>query len=216
MDNFEIWRKVSAVPAEAQKPIEAGRLKGKTDINPMWRMKVLTEMFGPCGFGWKYEITNQRVIEGAKNEVMCFVDVNLYVKNDNEWSEPIPGIGGNIIVASEKNGMYNDDDAFKKALTDALSVACKALGIGADVYWQQGSTKYSAVKSEKAVEKEKEIEKEVKAKYTCCDCGKEFKPFKAYSVEKVYSLAKAKSPDKKARCSECLDKLKGSVNENGK
>ena len=29
------------------------------------------------------------------------------------------------------------------ALTDALSVACKALGLAADIYWQDGRTKYS-------------------------------------------------------------------------
>ena len=29
------------------------------------------------------------------------------------------------------------------ALTDAISVACKALGFGADVYWQAGRSKYN-------------------------------------------------------------------------
>ena len=29
------------------------------------------------------------------------------------------------------------------ALTDALSVACKALGVAADVYWQADKTKYT-------------------------------------------------------------------------
>lgn len=31
------------------------------------------------------------------------------------------------------------------ALTDAISVACKALGIGADVYWDKDSTKYNNI-----------------------------------------------------------------------
>jgi hypothetical protein len=51
MNNLEIYEKVRAVPQEAQKPISGGRLSGKTDINPMWRIKVLTETFGVCGFG---------------------------------------------------------------------------------------------------------------------------------------------------------------------
>lgn len=33
-----------------------------------------------------------------------------------------------------KSGMHNNDEAFKMAVTDALSVACKMLGIGADIY----------------------------------------------------------------------------------
>ena len=52
MDNMEIYNKARVVPNEAKKEITAGRLKGFTDINPMWRIKKLTEVFGPAGFGW--------------------------------------------------------------------------------------------------------------------------------------------------------------------
>ena len=51
MDNLTIYNEVRSVPDSAKRRIEAGRLKGKTDINPMWRIKALTETFGPCGFG---------------------------------------------------------------------------------------------------------------------------------------------------------------------
>ena len=51
-DNLSIYERVRSVPTEAKKAIEAGRLKGKSDINPMWRIKKLTEDFGPVGFGW--------------------------------------------------------------------------------------------------------------------------------------------------------------------
>ena len=43
-DNLSIYERVRSVPAEAKKAIEAGRLKGKSDINPMWRIKALTEV----------------------------------------------------------------------------------------------------------------------------------------------------------------------------
>ena len=49
--NLEIYDSVRTVPESALKTIEAGRLKGKSDINPMWRIKKLTETFGPAGFG---------------------------------------------------------------------------------------------------------------------------------------------------------------------
>ena len=61
MDNLTIYNEVRNVPDSAKRRIEAGRLKGKTDINPMWRIKALTETFGPCGFGWKYVITDKRL-----------------------------------------------------------------------------------------------------------------------------------------------------------
>ena len=59
MDNLKIYNAVREVPKEAQKSIGGGRLKGMTDINPMWRIKTLTEQFGACGIGWYYEITDK-------------------------------------------------------------------------------------------------------------------------------------------------------------
>lgn len=142
MENLGIYERVRQVPEAAKRAIQAGRLKGKTDINPMWRIKALTEQFGPCGIGWKYVITDKRLEQGANNEVAAFLDIDLFVKVDGAWSEAIPGTGGSAFVASERNGLYTSDECFKMALTDAISVACKALGFGADVYWDKDSTKY--------------------------------------------------------------------------
>lgn len=143
MDNLAIYNAVRTVPDNAQRKIGAGRLKGKTDINPMWRLKVLTEQFGPCGFGWKYEITRQWIETGAKGEMSAFCNILLYVKIDEQWSDGIPGTGGSAFVANETKGLYTSDECYKMALTDALSVACKALGVAADVYWQKDATKYT-------------------------------------------------------------------------
>jgi hypothetical protein len=142
MGNLDLYNKIRVVPADAQKTIGGGRLNGMTDINPMWRIKTLTEQFGVCGIGWKYKVTDKRTIEGAKNEIAAFVDIDLYIKVDGEWSEAIPGTGGSAFVANEKNGLYTSDECFKMAMTDAIGVACKALGIGADIYWHD-KTKYS-------------------------------------------------------------------------
>lgn len=142
-DNMKIYEAVRSCPANALKPIQAGRLKGKSDINPMWRIKMLTETFGAAGIGWYYDIVKQWTETGANGEVAAFVNINLYVKIGDEWSKPIQGNGGSMLVTQERNGLYTDDEAFKKALTDAISVSCKALGFAADVYWNQDSTKYS-------------------------------------------------------------------------
>lgn len=143
MDNLQIYNAVRAVPPEACKPFDNGSFKG-TDINPMWRIKTLTSQFGPCGFGWYYEVIGQRA-ETYGDTVMAIVEINLYVKIGNEWSKPIYGTGGNTLVQVSKNrGAVPSDEGYKKALTDALSVACKALGIGADIYYQRDtSSKYA-------------------------------------------------------------------------
>lgn len=147
MENLTIYNAVRSVPDIAKRQIGAGRLKGKTDINPMWRLKTLTEQFGPCGFGWKYVITDKRLEQGANGEVAAFLDIVLFVKADGVWSDAIPGTGGSAFVAKEKNGPYTSDECFKMALTDAISVACKALGFGADVYWEADRSKYDKPES---------------------------------------------------------------------
>ena len=144
--NMDIYERVRRVPEEAQRKIESGRLKGFTDINPMWRIQMLTDVFGPCGFGWWYDITRQEIItDELSNQRTAFVNINLYVVNPNngDVSKPITGTGGASFVKMERAGPYLSDECYKMALTDALSVACKALGIGADVYWSAGSSKYS-------------------------------------------------------------------------
>lgn len=142
--NLRIYDAVRNVPEEAKRAITAGRLKGKTDINPMWRIKALTEQFGPCGDGWGYTIDRLWIEEGAKDEKCAFAMISLwYKREDGTKSEPVIGIGGNMLVANEKNGLYTSDECYKMALTDAISVACKALGFGADVYWGADRTKYT-------------------------------------------------------------------------
>lgn len=143
MENaMEIYTQCCSTPQNALKPINAGRLKGMSDINPMYRIQKLTEVFGACGFGWKYTIENKEIMDGANGEKVAIVDINLYVKWNGEWSEAIPGTGGASFIANERNGAYTSDECYKMALTDAISVSCKALGIGADVYWTAGHTKY--------------------------------------------------------------------------
>ena len=140
MNNMDIYNQLKSVPEKAQKQITGGRLKGMTDIKPMWRLEKLTEVFGMCGFGWKTKITNKYTIDGANGEKIAVVDIELFVKIDGEWSEAILGTGGSSFVAKEKDGLYTSDECFKMAYTDALSVACKSLGMGADIYW--GDSKY--------------------------------------------------------------------------
>lgn len=141
MGNMDIYNRVRSVPTEATKPFTNGRFSG-TDVNPMWRIKALTEQFGPCGIGWYFEVLSERCEEHG-DVTISIVDINLYIKVDGEWSKPIFGTGGNQLVTAK--GMVSDE-GYKMALTDALSVACKHLGVAADVYFAKDAdfgTKYS-------------------------------------------------------------------------
>lgn len=170
MGKMELYNKYAEVPKEAQRPIASGRLKGKTDINPMWRIKCLTEMFGPCGLGWYTKIVSKHIDEGANGEAVATIELALYIKDGSEWSMPIIGVGGSTFIAKETKGLYTSDEAYKMAYTDALSVCCKMLGIGANVYWAAGNTKYDAAPKD---------EKPAAPKLVCIRCKKEIKGFKS-------------------------------------
>ena len=134
--NLRFYELLRKVPGTALKQIGAGRLKGMSDVNPVWRIKAMTEAFGPCGIGWKYEIVKQWQ-EVYGQEVKSFTNINLYIKVDGQWSDPIPGTGGATIVEVNSKGQYVNDEGHKMSLTDALSVAMKALGVAADVYYSK-------------------------------------------------------------------------------
>lgn len=219
MNNLELYDRVRSVPKEARKTIAAGRLKGMTDINPMWRIKKLTEEFGVCGFGWYPEIERTWIQEGANGEATANVAIKLYVKIGNEWSKGIPGIGGSSLVAKEKNGLYTDDECYKKAYTDALSVACKALGIGADVYYEKDSTKYEEADVGEKVSKSGETRKKLKElgatdKFLAWAEGKLGKPVEQFTVNEVTELAgliRKKKEESKQAARQAYDEAEGEL-----
>ena len=190
MDNLKYYNMGRAVPQEAQKAFNNGRFSG-TDINPMWRIKMLTEMFGPAGIGWYVDNVVERSEEHGDTTI-SIVTLNLYVKVDGEWSKPIYGTGGNTLL---RKGVASDE-GYKMAYTDALSVACKALGIGADIWFANDKTKYTAgsdavtpppgapeYKAEAPKEEAPKAEKPVT--FRCMRCDKTLKPIKRQDGSQV-------------------------------
>lgn len=131
---IDIYESLAQPPKSALRQIEAGKLKGKTDINPQWRYKAMTEKFGLVGCGWKYEIQKLWTEQGAGSEKLAFAQVAVFVKDGDKWSEPIVGIGGSRLVQLEKGAAVSNDEGYKMAVTDAFSTALKMLGVAADIY----------------------------------------------------------------------------------
>lgn len=164
------YNAVKTVPQSALKIIDFGKLKGKYDISPQWRWEILTEVYGMCGVGWYFDIVDTKeVLVEATGETMLYVKVNLYIKDGDEWSKPIPGYGGDFLIYKDKNGYHGNDEAFKMAVTDALGTAAKMIGVGADVYRGLQDTKINAT-----AEKEKK--------------EKDFDPHNAYTI--ILKMAK--------------------------
>lgn len=208
MGNMELYDKVRAVPKGAQKTIAAGRLKGMTDINPMWRIQKLTETFGPCGIGWKYTIQREWMEQGANNEIAAFMDILLYYKWDGEWSEGIPGTGGSSFVAKERNGLYTSDECYKMALTDAISVAAKAIGMGADIYWEKGRTKYDTAPEKQDPMPEKQTPNKTDILFRCERCGAVLTPYRDEEGRTVPIRKHAAGSEAKFGKIYCLDCIK--------
>ena len=133
---LEIYEALSRPPKDALREIQEGTLKGKTDINPQWRYKAMTETFGLVGLGWKYEILDLWHEPGAGNEVLCFAKVAVFIRDQEtkEWSDPIVGVGGSKLINDFNRGPKSNDEGYKMAVTDAFSTSLKMLGVAADIY----------------------------------------------------------------------------------
>ena len=206
MDNLYYYNQGRAVPEDAKKKIQGGRLSGKTDINPVWRIKKLTEMFGPCGIGWYYKSVREW-LESYETSVAAFVKIELYVKVDGEWSMPIQGTGGSMFVEMQKGAPYVSDECYKMATTDAISVACKQLGIGADVYWEKDASKYGEAKGEEKPAQSQKEDRERKTLLGELDRELERTGYgwgavvRTYKVDAVEALTKLQIKD-------CISKMK--------
>lgn len=133
-NNLSVWNKVSQAPNHFLKKIEFGYLKGKSDINPQWRLMAMTQAFGMIGHGWTYRIVRTWTETGADGQMMAFSEVAVKTKFEGEWGEEFSGIGGSMICQIANGKLKSSDEGYKMATTDALSVAFKAVGVAADIY----------------------------------------------------------------------------------
>jgi hypothetical protein len=134
-DAMVMFKRFWTPPETAIKKITGGRLIGFSSIDPMWRYECFTEMFGLFGDGWWYDITSKEIISlvGIK-ESLVVITINFFYKINGVTSMPMGAMGASKLVSEEKNGLHFSDEAHKGALTDALSVVARGLGVGGAVY----------------------------------------------------------------------------------
>ncbi len=132
-DNLALWNALSKTDPAHTKPFKrAGGFSG-TAIKPMWIIRMLTEQFGPVGKGWGYSRPEFQLVP-ANNELLVFCTVEAW---HGDRANVMYGVGGDKVVAVFQSGPKTDDEAFKKAFTDALGNAFKFVGAGADVHMGQ-------------------------------------------------------------------------------
>ncbi len=104
-----------------------------TAIRPIWNQYRLTEHFGPCGVGWGTDKPEFTTME-AGGEVLVFCTLKCWYMDDDGKRAELYGVGGDKAMAKRQSGLATDDEAFKKAFTDALGNAFVRIGVSADVH----------------------------------------------------------------------------------
>lgn len=129
-NNLAIWDALGKTDPNATKPFKRGGGFSGTSVKPMWILKRLTEQFGPAGIGWGVNKPEFQVVEGG-GDVLVYCTVSAW---HGEKSNVLWGVGGDKVAGKNKNGPFSDDEAFKKAFTDAVNNAFKSIGVAADIH----------------------------------------------------------------------------------
>lgn len=150
-NNMRIWDAVQTTDPKHTKKVEFGRKF--TSIDAHWQVMQATKQFGPIGEGWGYHV--QHSVERLTPEmILAVADVTIWwdartdkgpVDTFTEYS-PQRSYGpiratcemygpktykGKPVVPAE---FVTDEDAPKKAMTDALTKGLSHLGFSADVF----------------------------------------------------------------------------------
>ncbi|AWJ88889.1 hypothetical protein Sp245p_03345 [Azospirillum baldaniorum] len=147
-DNLTIWKKLERTDPKATKPFQkSGGFKG-TQIDPTYRLQLMTEVFGPVGQGWGYVEDDLKI-----SHDMAFSKVRVwYVPAGADaavwpegWRETYPANarwtgpqwGGTEMMPERGGKPKPTDECLKMSITDALGKCLLQLGLAADIYMGQ-------------------------------------------------------------------------------
>lgn len=130
-DSLKIWEALGKTDPAATKSFKRGGGFSGTAVKPMWIIKRLTEQFGPAGVGWGVNEPRFEVVRGGEHDVLVYCTVSAW---HGDRSNVLWGVGGDKVAGTNKNGVFTDDEAFKKAFTDAINNAFKSIGVAADIH----------------------------------------------------------------------------------
>ena len=156
MSNLDLWDRVSKTNPDHTK--KAGRF---TAIDAYQQIRTATAEFGPVGEGWGWQVQSEQVIDGHAIVRIRF----WWMQGDGDGHAGPYGIRHvHHLTHGRRVGYYEEygtaiisrmkDEAFKSALTDAITKALSRLGFNADVFLGKfDSNKY-------VEERKREIKKE--------------------------------------------------------
>jgi len=166
--NLELWDRVFATdPSQTKTFRRAGGFSG-TSIKPYWSIMRATEEFGPIGQGWGWQEIEHKIYSMSNEQAVWFSKVLLWYRVGDQTFQVGPQWGATELVArrGEAKVLFMDEEAAKKAVTDAITKCLSYLGFAGDVHMGLfDDSKYVAErKIEERKEREAEAEAERKAK----------------------------------------------------
>lgn len=168
-ENMKIW---NAVEKTNTAYLKNGQKDGMSSIDAQYYFMRATELFGPVGIGWGYDIIDSYVTEGHTmkgdlgHKTAPFLDykvsqmtvkINFWYILDGKKGQ-FPQYGHTPLVMKTKYGPMMDDDPEKKSLSDAIKKSLTLLGFCADVFLGKfDDISYAReIKEEELAEAEKE------------------------------------------------------------
>jgi hypothetical protein len=138
-ENTSIWASVNTTEERYTKPFLTPSGTMLTAVNPTYQVGRATKLFGPCGIGWGYRVIEEKIIDGLvtpegitlKTHVLR---LELWYMHQGQRAT-LEHYGQTPFVGIRHSGeFYQDEEAPKKSLTDALMKALSMLGFSADVF----------------------------------------------------------------------------------
>lgn len=143
-DNLKMWKSVQKTdPAFTKEYSGPGGFSG-TAVNASYLAMRATDVFGPCGTGWGYDVLEDRfdiggpIIDKTTKEVLCNSQMHTiklafwYLGADGE-KKTVIHYGHTPFITQNKFGVATDFEAPKKSLTDAIGKCLSQLGFSADI-----------------------------------------------------------------------------------
>lgn len=178
MSNTKIWDQVKKTDPSATKTSSQGG-RQQTSIDGYWMIGRATELFGPVGIGWGYEVLEERLDDGAPvmipqgegNPPLVVttrthtIKLRLWYKHEGDTGEVIQ-YGHTPALYRSKHGVSDDAEAPKKSLMDAIKKSLSMLGFCSDVFTGQFDDRdyVNQVRVESEINKAEDREAEIAAK----------------------------------------------------
>lgn len=129
MSNLETWDRFADIDPAFTKPITGKAYKG-TSPNPQYVIRCLTELFGPVGKGFGWEVIAE-AFTPLGDEILHWCRIRFW---HTDRANCFESYGQTKALMKTKNGFMSDEDAPKKSLTDAIIKAASHLGIAANIF----------------------------------------------------------------------------------